>query len=143
MSIISRVATLVRAELAMGMAAADGMQRLAVVTAKYGEALLGAAGAVTREPRETGPLGWDHAAAQAMAGYRDYVRELAALPGVASMHYYEQLGQLRAKAGAKGEAPPQPTLPPTSSMLKLADELARSASPPTGQEPLPPPLAQP
>jgi hypothetical protein len=143
MSIMSRMATLARAELAMAMTLADGMQRLAVVSAKYGETLLGAAGTVTREPSDTRMLGWDKAAAQALAGYRDYVRELAALPGISSMHYYEQLARIRAQAGAKSEEPPQPVPPPTSSMLKLADEVAASAAPPSGEQPLPPPLAQP
>jgi hypothetical protein len=143
MSIMSRMATLARAELAMAMTVADGMQRLAVVSAKYGETLLGAAGAVTREPSDTRMLGWDKAAAQALAGYRDYVRELAALPGIASMHYYEQLGRIRTKAGAKSDMPPEPVPPPTSSMLALAAEIAASPTPPLGKQPEPPPLAQP
>jgi hypothetical protein len=143
MSIMSKMATLARAELALAMAAADGMRRWAEVSAKYGETLLGAAGAVTREPSETRMLGWDKAAAQALAAYRDYVRELAALPGISSMHYYDQLGQLRTKAGAKSDGPSEPAPPPTASMLKLADEIAASATPPSGEQPLPPPLAQP
>jgi hypothetical protein len=143
MSIMSKMATLARAELAMAMTVADGMRRLAEVSAKYGETLLGAAGAATREPSETRMLGWDKATAQALAAYRDYVRELAALPGISSMHYYDQLGQLRAKAGAKSDGPSAPVPPPTASMLKLADEIAASPTPPSGKPLEPPPLAQP
>ena len=143
MSIMSKMATLARAELALAMTVADGMRRLAEVSAKYGETLLGAAGAVTREPSETRMLGWDKAAAQALGAYRDYVRELAALPGISSMHYYDQLGQLRGKAGAKSDGPSEPVPPPTASMLKLADEIAASPTPPSGQPLEPPPLAQP
>jgi hypothetical protein len=104
---MSRMATLMRAELAMAMTAADGVRRLAEVNANYAETLLKAVRTITREPRATSQLGWDRAAAQALVGYRDYVRELAALPGVASMHYYAQLGDLRADA----EAPPKPAPP--------------------------------
>ena len=126
---MSRMHTLLRAELAMAMTAADGLRRLAEVNANYAETLLKAVRTVTREPRATSQLGWDRAAAQALVGYRDYVRELAALPGVASMHYYVQLGDLCADAKAKGEAPPTPA-PPTSSMLKFAAEVPRAASAP-------------
>jgi hypothetical protein len=66
------------------------------------------------------------------------------LPGVASMHYYAQLGDLRADAKANREAPPTPAPPPpTSSMLKFAAEVARAASAPTGEQPAPAPLTQP
>jgi len=141
---MSRMATLLRAELALAMTAADGVRRLAEVNANYAETLLKAVRTITREPRATSQLGWDRAAAQALVGYRDYVRELAALPGVASMHYYAQLGDLRADAKAKGEPPPTPAPPPpTASMLKFAAEVARAASPPTGEQPDPAPLTQP
>jgi hypothetical protein len=119
---MSRMATLMRAELAMAMTAADGLRRLAEVNANYAETLLKAVRTVTREPRATSQLCWDRAAAQALVGYRDYVRELAALPGVASMHYYAQLGDLR-----DGEAPPKPAPPPTSSILEAAAEVAGAA----------------
>jgi hypothetical protein len=127
---MSRMATLMRAELAMAMTAADGVRRLAEVNANYAEALLKAVRTITREPRATSQFCWDRAAAQALVGYRDYVRELAALPGVASMHYYAQLGDLRADARADGEAPPKPAAPPTSSILKVAAEVAGAASRP-------------
>jgi hypothetical protein len=107
------MATLMRAELAMAMTAADGVRRLAEVNANYAETLLKAVRTITREPRATSH--WDRAAAQALVGYRDYVRELAALPGVASMHYYAQLGDLRADAKADGEAPPKPAARPGTS----------------------------
>ena len=115
---MSRMHTLLRAELAMAMTAADGVRRLAEVNANYAETLLKAVRTITREPRTTSQLGWDRAAAQALVGYRDYVRELAALPGVASMHYYAQLGDLRG-AKADGEAPPKPAARPGTSSTAI------------------------
>src|SRR5262249_6195066 len=128
------------------MTAADGVRRLAEVNANYAETLLKAVRTITREPRATSQLGWDRAAGQALVGYRDYVRELAALPGVASMHYYAHVGDRRAAAEAEGDAPPEPAPPPpTASMLKFAAGVAGAASPPTGEPPAPAPapLTQP
>jgi len=105
----SRIATLARAQLAMALTAADAMWRYAELTATYGEEVARAAATIACEVAKPEGRGWDRAAAHALAGYRDYVRELAALPGIANMHYYDQLGRLRAAQGAKSSdaKPPQ------------------------------------
>jgi hypothetical protein len=95
----SRIATLARAQLAMALTAADAMRRYAELTATYGEEVVRAAATIAQEVVKPEGRGWDRAAAHALAGYRDYVRELAALPGIANMHYYDQLGR-RAPQGA-------------------------------------------
>ena len=97
----SRIATLARAQLAMALTAADAMWRYAELTATYGEEVARAAATIACEVAKPEGRGWDRAAAHALAGYRDYVRELAALPGIANMHYYDQLGRLRAAQDAE------------------------------------------
>jgi len=92
----SRLASLARAQLAMTLTAADAMRRYAELTASYGEEVLRAAATIVEEVAKPDGRGWDRAAAHALASYRDYVRELAALPGIANMHYYDQLGRIRA-----------------------------------------------
>ncbi len=137
-SLGSNVATLARAQLAMALTVADGMQRYVGLTLKCGENFAGALDTIVRESGEFEGYGWDRVAAHALAGYRDYVRELAALPGIASMHYYDQLGLLRTAAGVKG-APMRPTPPPTESMLLLAPAAASSEAAPAGRSPPQPP----
>ncbi len=108
----SRLASLARAQIAMALTAADVMQRYAEVTAAYGEGLVRAAATIAEEVVKPEGRGWDRAAAHALAGYRDYVRELAALPGIANMHYYDQLGRLRAARGSETGAQAGAHLPP-------------------------------
>jgi hypothetical protein len=105
----SRLAALARAQLAMALTAVDGMRRYGELTATYGEELLRTAAAISCDVAKPEGGGWDRAAAHALAGYRDYVRELAALPGIANMHYYDVLGRLRATPAATSPPAPEPT----------------------------------
>jgi hypothetical protein len=102
---------LARAQLAMALTAADAMRRYAELTATYGEEVVRAAATIAQEVVKPEGRGWDRAAAHALAGYRDYVRELAALPGIANMHYYDQLGRLRAAQGATSSSVQTPQGP--------------------------------
>jgi hypothetical protein len=85
----------------MVLTAADAMWRYAELTATYGEEVVRAAATIAHDVAKPEGRGWDRAAAQALAGYRDYLRELAALPGIANMHYYDELGRLRAAQDAE------------------------------------------
>ncbi len=104
----SRIAALARAQLAMALTAIDGMRRYGELTATYGEEVLRTAAAISCEAAKPEGRGWDRAAAHALAGYRNYVRELAALPGIANMHYYDVLGRLRAARAVTGLPAPEP-----------------------------------
>jgi len=120
---------LARAQIAMALTVGDGLRRCAELSASYAEGLARAAEVIVRDNgKREGPR-WDRAAARALSAYRDYVRELAALPGIATMHYYDELGRLRA-ADAKPARPAPPVPAPTEGMLALATELA--ALPPQG-----------
>jgi hypothetical protein len=140
-SLQSKVATLARAQFAMALTVADGMQRYAGLTLRFGETCARALDTIVRESGELKGHGGNQAAASALAGYRDYVRGLAALPGLASMHYYDQLGLLRAAAGVQG-APVTRTPQLTESMLSAAPGLgsleAAGPSPPPAQSPAQP-----
>lgn len=84
-----------RAYLAGTHMAVGVLARLAETTLHYGErasATLLDAAAGTERPENGGR---ERAADQALALYRDYVRELAALPGIAGMSYFDQLDRLR------------------------------------------------
>jgi hypothetical protein len=122
--VIARMATLARAQVAMALTLADGMQRYLTVTARFGETLAEAASTAAREPFAAGAGGWDPAAARIFDGYRDYVRELAALPGILSMNFYEQLGGVRRPPDARRPRPHAAARPPTANMRALAAELA-------------------
>jgi hypothetical protein len=126
-SLASRFATLARVQVAVALTAVEGMRRYTALTASYGEDLLGVAAAIARASDDPDGSGWGRAAANAVDGYGDYVRGLAALPGIASMHYYDQVRTLRAAAGAHGPRSTARVLLPTTDMLALAASLAPSA----------------
>jgi hypothetical protein len=114
-SLSARLATLARSYVAMALTVADGAGRYAALTLASGEQLVRAIEGVLREGSDPKGGGWDHALDSALASYREYLRELAALPGIASMTYYEQLDSLRAAAAAhKASSPSTGTPPPAT-----------------------------
>ncbi len=86
-------------ELAGVMTAVAGAQRLVEVTLRYAGNAGHALGEVcgTGTARET--PGREPAAAELMTAYRDYLRDLAALPGWLSMNFLMQLDQARSRRG--------------------------------------------
>ena len=111
-SLSPRLATLARSYVAMALTVADGAGRYAALTLASGEQLVRAMEGVLRKGSNSKGDDWDHAFGSALASYREYLRELAALPGIASMTYYEQLDWLRTAAAAHGASSQSTGAPP-------------------------------
>jgi hypothetical protein len=111
-SLAVQLAILARSYVAMGLTVADAAGRYAAITLATGEQLVRAMEGVLREGSDSKGPDWDHACGSALAGYRQYLRELAALPGIASMTYYEQLDWLRAAAAAHRASSSSASTPP-------------------------------
>jgi hypothetical protein len=93
-----------QAELAGALAFAAALGRYVELTLGYGENFANRLLDVARdsERRRTNP--WDRVFAQAMAEHRDYVRELAATPSLATMNFLEQLENFRTTQSPPGHA---------------------------------------
>ena len=88
--------TLVQVEVAGALALATVLGRCFELTLGQGEGIARKLVGMTRESdgRETGRC--NRLCAETAAEYRDYLRELAAAPGLAAMSFLDQLDKLRA-----------------------------------------------
>jgi hypothetical protein len=91
-----------QAELAGALTFAAVLGRYVELTLGYGENFANGLLDIARdsERRRTNP--WDRVFAQAMAEHRDYVRELAATPSLATMNFLEQLENFRTTQSPPG-----------------------------------------
>ena len=106
-----------QAELAGALAFAAALGRYVELTFGYGENFANKLLDVARdsERRRTNP--WDRVFAQAMAEHRDYVRELAAAPSLATMNFLEQLENFQHHQSPPGHA---------RATCRVADRIANS-----------------
>jgi hypothetical protein len=98
--LVSRMSTVARAQVAVALSVADGMQRYIEVSAKFGESLAEAASVVTRAPAAGRAGGWDQAAARA----RRLLRLCARAGGAPRHPQHELLRAARRPARTVGRA---------------------------------------
>ncbi len=91
----SMIATLARVEIAGVLTFGWAARHYAELTLRHGENFANSLLAVAREPDLRRAERWDQAVGEAAAEYRDYVRELAAFPGLAGLAFLDQLDALR------------------------------------------------
>jgi hypothetical protein len=81
--------------LACGLALAEAVRRYAELSFGHAESLGQQLLIISQQPERPGAGAWDRVLAEATSHYRDYIRELAAAPGLAAMGFFEQLESLR------------------------------------------------
>lgn len=93
--------TLIQAEFAWAVAFAAALRRYVELTLGHGENLANKLIEIARDSDQQPVSAWDRIFAETVHQYRDYVRELAATPGLATMSFLEQLESTRT-----GQTPP-------------------------------------
>jgi hypothetical protein len=91
----SMLRTLAQVELAGALAAAGAVGRHVELSLRQAESLAEKLLTVADGSLGRGAAGWNGLFAEAAAEYRDYVRELAASPGLVAMSFLEHLDRLR------------------------------------------------
>lgn len=91
----SMLGTLVQVELAGALAVTGVLWHQAELSLKQAENLAEKLMVVAREPPARQGEGWKMLFAEAAADYRDYVRGLAASPGLVAMSFLDHLDRLR------------------------------------------------
>jgi hypothetical protein len=104
----SMIAMLARLELSGVLTLGWAARHYAELMLGHGESFTNSVLAIAREPNVARADKWDQAVSEAAAEYRDYVRELAAFPGLATLTFLDQLDALRKTRARPGETRDEP-----------------------------------